>query len=97
MIGAFAFDAARRLNGFPARAAEVPQLRRRKLECLRYLAIDKSHGEIATIVGLREPTVRTYMAMLRKDFDVVAHSQLIAAALRYVLISFDDAIPHPDA
>lgn len=93
MIGALAFAAARRLHGFPARAKEVPQLSRRKLECLRYCALGKTDGEIATILGLRESTVRTYMAMLRKDFDVVARSQLTAAALRFGFVGYDDAIP----
>lgn len=93
MIGALAFAAARRLYGFPARAKEVPQLSRRKLECLRYCALGKTDGEIATILGIREPTVRTYMAMLRKDFDVVARSQLTAVALRLGCVGYDDAIP----
>jgi DNA-binding CsgD family transcriptional regulator len=93
LLGAEAFYQARRLHGFPARATPVPRLSRRKLECLRYLAIGKTDGEIATILGLSEATVRTYMTMLRRDFDVVCRAQLIAAALRFGLISFDDAMP----
>lgn len=93
LIGAEAFCQARRLHGFPARASSVPRLSRRKLECLRYLAIGKTDGEIATILGLSQPTVRTYMTLLRKDFDVVSRAQLAVAALRFGFIGFDDAIP----
>ena len=93
LIGAEAFREARRLHGYPARATCLPQLSRRKLECLRYLALGKTDGEIAIILGLREPTIRTYVAMLRQDFDVVSRTQLVAVALRFGVIGFEDAIP----
>lgn len=93
LLGAEAFCQARRLHGFPARASSLPRLSRRKLECLRYLAIGKTDGDIAAILGLSQPTVRTYMTMLRRDFDVVSRAQLVAAALRFGFIGFDDAIP----
>lgn len=93
LLGAEAFCQARRLHGFPARANPPPRLSRRKLECLRFLAIGKTDGEIAIILGLSEPTIRTYMTMLRRDFDVVSRAQLIASALRFGLVGFDDAIP----
>jgi DNA-binding CsgD family transcriptional regulator len=93
LIGSFAFAAARRQHGFPARAKEVPQLSRRKLECLRYCALAKTDREIATILDIRESTVRTDMAMLRKYFDVVARSKLTAAALQFGFVRYDDAMP----
>ena len=93
LIGAEAFCQARRLHGFPARTSHVPRLSRRKLECLRYLSIGKTDGEIAAILGLSEATVRTYMTMLRRDFDVVSRAQLAVTALRFGFIGFDDAIP----
>lgn len=93
LIAADAFHEARRLHGFPARARRVPQLSRRKLECLRYLSCGKTDGEIATILGLSDHTVRTYMTLLRRDFDVVSRSQLTAEALRFGFIGYDDAIP----
>ena len=71
----------------------MPRLSRRKLECLRYLSIGKTDGEIAAILGLSEATVRTYMTMLRRDFDVVSRAQLAVTALRFGFIGFDDAIP----
>jgi DNA-binding CsgD family transcriptional regulator len=93
LIGADAFREARRLHGFPARAHSLPKLSRRKLQCLRLIAIGKSDPLIAQILGLSTATVRTYVAMLRRDFDVVSRQQLAVEALRFGLLSHDDAIP----
>ncbi|WP_296615384.1 LuxR family transcriptional regulator [Sphingomonas sp.] len=92
-IGAEAFREARRLHGFPGRAMKAPRLSRRKRDCLRYVAMGKTDAEIATILGLSASTVRSYMALLRRDFDVVSRAQLAAAALRLGVIDYDDAIP----
>lgn len=93
LIGADAFREARRLHGFPAHAKQLPMLSDRKLECLQWLAIGKTDEEIAIILGIGVSTVRTYMAMLRRHFDVYSRAQLAAEALRFGLISYDDAIP----
>jgi len=93
LIASDAFCVARRLHGYPANAYPIPRLSNRKLECLRYVSCGKTDGEIATILGLSEPTIRTYMTLLRRDFDVVSRAQLTAAALRFGFISYDDAIP----
>jgi len=90
LIASEAFCEARRLHGFPQRAICPPRLSRRKLECLRYLACGKTAGETATILGLSERTIRTYHAMLHKDFDVVSGPQLVATALRLGLVGYDD-------
>ena len=92
LIGAEAFQAARRLHGFPGRARPMPRLSRRKLECLRYAAIGKTDHEIAIILGLRVSTIRSYMAGLRRDFGVVSRAQLVAAALRDGFIGYDDTL-----
>lgn len=93
LIGAEAFREARRLHGFPRRAKLVPQLSDRKLQCLQLLAIGKTDVEIAIILGVKETTVRTYMTLLRQDFDVISRTQLAVEALRFGLIDYDDAIP----
>lgn len=93
LIGAEAFREARRLHGFPARARSLPHLSKRKLECLRLIAIGKTDPLIADILHLSTATIRTYVAMLRRDFDVVSRQQLAVEALRFGLISYDDAIP----
>jgi DNA-binding CsgD family transcriptional regulator len=93
LIGADAFREARRLHGLPRHAKRIPQLSPRKLECLRLVAIGKTDIEIGMILGIKETTVRTYMLMLRQDFDVVSRTQLAVEALRLGLIGYDDAIP----
>lgn len=93
LIGADAFREARRLHGFPARAKVLPQLSDRKFECLQLLAIGKTDHEIGRILNLKDSTVRSYMTLLRQDFDVCSRTQLAAEALRFGLISYDDAIP----
>lgn len=93
LIGADAFREARRLHGFPQGANSIPLLSPRKLECLRFAAMGKTDSEIAIILGIKETTVRTYMLMLRQEFDVVSRTQLAVEALRLGLIGYDDAIP----
>ncbi|WP_254515728.1 LuxR family transcriptional regulator [Novosphingobium sp. G106] len=93
LIGADAFGEARRLHGLPGRAKQLPRLSDRKLQCLELLAIGKTDVEIAIILGIKETTVRTYMAQLRQDFGVVSRTQLAVEALRFGLIDYGDAIP----
>lgn len=93
LVGAEAFREARRLQGFPQNTACLPRLSRRKIECLRYLACGKTAGETATILGLSERTIRSYHAMLHRDFDVVSGPQLVAAALRLGFIGYDVVAP----
>lgn len=93
LIGADAFREARRLHGFPARARQLPQLSDRKFECLQLLAIGKTDPEIAIILGLKDSTIRSYMALLRQDFGVFSRVQLVSEALRFGLVGYDDAIP----
>ena len=93
LIGADAFQEARRLHGFPRRAKQLPRLSDRKLQCLELLALGKTDVEIAIILGIKESTVRTYLAQLRRDFDVVSRTQLAVEALRFGLIDYCDAIP----
>jgi DNA-binding CsgD family transcriptional regulator len=92
LIGAEAFREARRIHGFPARSKQLPRLSDRKLECLELLTIGKTDEEIAQILGIAVSTVRTYMTMLRQDFDVVSRTQLAVEALRFGLVNYDDAI-----
>ncbi|WP_167706620.1 helix-turn-helix transcriptional regulator [Sphingobium fuliginis] len=93
MIAAEAFREARRLHGFPARAAQIPHLSPRRHEVLQLVALGKSDPEIAIILGIGEPTVRSYMTDLRRLFDVYSRTQLATAALRFGLVAFEDAIP----
>lgn len=93
LIATDAFHEARRLHGFPARAEQVPHLSPRKLEILQLNALNKTDPEIAMILGIATPTVRTYMTELRQLFDVYGRTQLATAALRFGLVAFEDATP----
>ena len=95
IIAAEAFREARRLHGFPAQSPVIPHLSPRKREVLQLVALAKTDPEIAIILGIAEPTVRTYMTELRRLFGVYSRVQLATAALRFGLVTFDDAIPSP--
>ena len=94
LIGAHAFRAARRMQGFP-RSKDRPHLSRREIECLRLVAAGKTDWEAARILGISVETSRQYLKRARAAYDVVSRAQLFACALRDALVSFDEAIP-PD-
>jgi LuxR family quorum-sensing system transcriptional regulator CciR len=92
LIGAHAFQAARRLYRLPD-PPERPHLSRRELQCLRLVALGKTDWEIALILGIGLETVRTYVKHARALYGVATRTQLAIHALRDAQISFDDAIP----
>jgi LuxR family transcriptional regulator, quorum-sensing system regulator CciR len=94
LIGAHAFNAARRIYGFAAER-RAPQLSRRERECVRLVAAGKTDWEIARILGISVETAHQYVKRARAAYDVVSRAQLVACGLRDALVSFDEAIP-PD-
>ncbi|HET7605766.1 MAG TPA: LuxR family transcriptional regulator [Sphingomicrobium sp.] len=92
LIGAHALCAARRLRPLRARRTR-PRLSRREVQCLRLVAIGKTDGEIATILGLGTETARQYVKRARAAYDVVSRTQLVVHGLRDAWISFEEAIP----
>jgi len=91
LVGAFAFEAARRLAkrehqnlSDPARFSE------RERDCLIWVARGKSDSEIATILGISPETVHQYMKQARANYDAVSRSQLVAHALFSGTITFMD-------
>lgn len=92
LIGAMAFETARRLRARGQVSSPV-HLSRRERECLRLLAAGKTDWEISVILGLSANTVHHYVKRARAAYDVVSRSQLVACGLRDAWISFDDAIP----
>jgi LuxR family quorum-sensing system transcriptional regulator CciR len=94
LIGAHAFNAARRIHQYPGRGSH-PHLSRRELQCLRLVAAGKTDWEIGRILGLSPETAHQYVKHARAVYDVVSRTQLVVHGLRDALISFDDAIP-PD-
>lgn len=91
-LGVHAFEAARRLAGFPA-GGLCPRLSRRERQCLRLLAAGKTDAVIAQILGISPETAHQYVKRARAAYDVASRAQLVACGLRDSLISFEEAIP----
>lgn len=94
IIGAYAFDTARRLYG-PMTHLERPHLSRREVQCVRLVAIGKTDWEIAKILGISFETVRQYLKHARRSYGVVTRTQLVVAALRDDWISLDEVALSP--
>lgn len=90
LIAIDAFDAGRRLRGYP-HVGVVPHLSPRQRQVIRLLAAGKTAGEIATILGIGHQTARRYMKLAREPYDVIDKTLLVVRALRDGQISFDDA------
>jgi LuxR family transcriptional regulator, quorum-sensing system regulator CciR len=91
-LGAHAFDAARRLAGFPG-GGPRPRLSRRERQCMRLLAAGKTDSVIAQILGISPETAHQYVKRARAAYDVASRAQLVACGLRDALISYEEAIP----
>jgi LuxR family quorum-sensing system transcriptional regulator CciR len=91
LVGAFAFEAARRLvkHGHD-RLADPARFSDRERDCLIWVARGKSDPEIATILGISRETVHQYVKQARANYDAVSRSQLVAQALFSGTISFMD-------
>jgi LuxR family transcriptional regulator, quorum-sensing system regulator CciR len=92
LIGAHAFEAARRIHDYPSQSPPA-HLSPRQLECLRLIAAGKTDWEIAQILDLSIETAHQYVKSARAAYDVVSRTQLVVHGLRDAWISFDDAIP----
>jgi LuxR family quorum-sensing system transcriptional regulator CciR len=91
-LGIHAFEAARRIAGFPGRCG-CPRLSRRERQCLRLVAAGKTDAVIAQILGISAETVHQYVKCARAAYDVASRAQLVACGLRDSLVSYEDAIP----
>lgn len=89
IIGAYAFDAARRIFGRES-FRQRPQLSKRELDCLRLIAIGKSDWETARILGISFDTVRQYVKRARSAYGVVTRTQLVVMGLRDNWISIEE-------
>jgi len=91
LVGAFAFEAARRLAKREHQKLSDPaRFSDRERDCLIWVARGKSDTEIATILGISPETVHQYMKQARANYDAVSRSQLVAHALFSGTISFMD-------
>ena len=91
LVGLRAFDAARRLSGYPRRGPKR-HLSRREVQCLRLIAAGKTDWEISKILGISLETARQYVKRARTAYDAVTRAQLVALGLRDDWLSFDDAL-----
>jgi len=91
LVGAFAFEAARRLAKREHQKLSDPaRFSDRERDCLIWVARGKSDSEIATILGISPETVHQYVKHARANYDAVSRSQLVAHALFSGTISFMD-------
>lgn len=91
LVGAFAFEAARRLaKPDRKRLSDPARFSDRERDCLIWIARGKSDSEIGTILGISPETVHQYVKQARANYDAVSRSQLVAHALFSGTISFMD-------
>jgi len=93
LIGTFAFEAARKViarkGGAPA---AKPKLTTRQLDCLTLVAHGKTDWEIASILGVKESTVRDHIQDACTRYDVRRRVQLVVRALHDGQLTLRDAV-----
>jgi len=93
LVGAFAFEAARRLWRVRAPPSEfAPRLTDRQRECVLWVARGKSDWEISQILGIRHETVVRHLKQARERYGVGKRTMLAIQALFDGLISFADVL-----
>lgn len=93
IVGAFAFQAARRLNQtyFPERP-RLRQLTPRQRDCLLWAIKGKTDWEIGRILSLNEETVSRHLDMARVRYGVTKRLPLAVHAIFDGQISFMEAL-----
>lgn len=93
LIGAFAFQAARRLNGLDSVPQPHPRyLTPRQRDCLIWAIRGKTDWEIGRILGLSEETVSQHLDMARGRYGVTKRLPLAVHAIFDGQISFIEAL-----
>ncbi len=93
LIGAFSFQAARRLRRISIeRLQRPPRLSPRQIECLVWAIKGKTDWEISRILGLNEETVTQHLNMARARYGVTKRLQLAVHAIYDGQISFIEAL-----
>lgn len=95
LIGAFAFEAARRLIGkrdLPV--DEVPSLTARQRDCVLWAARGKTDWEISVILGISHETVIQHLKHARERYGVQKRAMLAVRALFDGSISFSEILKH---
>jgi LuxR family quorum-sensing system transcriptional regulator CciR len=93
LVGAFAFEAARRLWRVRSPEAEPqPRLTDRQRECIVWVARGKSDWEISRILGIQHETVVRHLKLARERYGVAKRTMLAVHALFDGSISFTDIL-----
>jgi LuxR family quorum-sensing system transcriptional regulator CciR len=95
LIGAFAFEAARRIMRARRRdqgLAQIPELTMRQLDCVTLVAMGKTDWEIGRILGISESTAHEHIEAARKRYGVSKRTQLVIRALFDGQITFSDIL-----
>lgn len=92
LVGAFAFEAARRLWRMRGAVAPPRRLTDRQRDCVVWAARGKSDWEIAQILGIGHETVIRHLKQARERYGVSKRTMLAVSALFDGTISFIDVL-----
>lgn len=92
LVGAFAFDAARRIQRVREPLEPGARLTDRQRECLMWAARGKTDWEIATILGISHETVIRHLKQARERYGVPKRTLLTVHALFDGNIAFLDIL-----
>lgn len=92
LVGAFAFEAARRIRRMREPTSALPRLTDRQRECLTWAARGKSDWEIAQILGVSHETVIMHLKQARERYGVAKRTLLAVHALFDGSIGFLDIL-----
>ena len=92
LVGAFAFEAARRVWRMRAGPSPAPQLTDRQRDCVVWAARGKSDWEIAQILGVGHETVIRHLKQARERYGVTKRTMLAVSTLFDGTISFIDIL-----
>lgn len=92
LVGAFAFEAARRIRRLREPPPLLPRLTERQRECLTWVARGKSDWEISRILGVSHETVIQHLKEARERYGVGKRTPLTVHALFDGTIAFFDVV-----
>ena len=92
LVGAFAFEAARRIRRVREPSSPIPRLTDRQRECVMWAARGKSDWEISQILGISEETVGEHLRHARERYGVGKRTLLAIHALFDGTIGFLDVL-----
>lgn len=94
IVGAFAFQAARRLISKDGiQPSQRPRMAPRQRECAVLIGQGKSNWEIAKILGLSRSTINHYVNDARARYGVVTRTQLVISAVLDGEVSLSELAP----